>query len=158
MKPPFISTPNDPFAVQEYLTSLVAQDPHAVHRLVKLPAFARRDGGSSSRGDSAHSSTSPAHEMDLDEDDLGADDNSNHRRTADRDIWLYEHLRRLANDLSHPFVTTLQDHCSRETCPEMKAGEWLYLCAAHSTANEVSERTSIHVKRMRMGREQAHQR
>lgn len=44
---------------------------------------------------------------------------------------------RLAIDLSQPFVVTLQEHCSRETCPEMKAGEWLYLCAAHATANEV---------------------
>ncbi|KAK9900460.1 Mob1/phocein [Cystobasidium minutum MCA 4210] len=55
---------------------------------------------------------------------------------VDRDVWLYEHLRRLAIDLSQPFVVTLQEHCTRETCPEMKAGEWLYLCAAHATANE----------------------
>lgn len=51
--------------------------------------------------------------------------------------------RRLANDLSHPFVLTLQEHCSRETCPEMKAGEWLYLCAAHATANEVGLLSTI---------------
>lgn len=41
-------------------------------------------------------------------------------------------------DLSHPFVVALQEHCTRATCPEMKAGEWLYLCAAHASANEVS--------------------
>lgn len=27
----------------------------------------------------------------------------------------------------------LQQECGRSTCPEMKAGEWLYLCVAHGT-------------------------
>jgi hypothetical protein len=27
------------------------------------------------------------------------------------------------------------DECSVKSCPEMKAGEWLYLCAAHSETN-----------------------
>ena len=39
--------------------------------------------------------------------------------------------RRLAQDLSHPLITTLQQECTRASCPEMKAGEWLYLCVAH---------------------------
>lgn len=97
--------------------------------------------------------------------DSSEDDDSDEYEYVDRDVWLYEHLRcvsysicfhafqssssantlydldppnrRLAIDLSQPFVVTLQEHCSRETCPEMKAGEWLYLCAAHATANEV---------------------
>jgi hypothetical protein len=49
-------------------------------------------------------------------------------------------IRRLAQDLTHPLITTLQQECSRTTCPEMKAGEWLYLCVAHGTegAMEVS--------------------
>lgn len=25
----------------------------------------------------------------------------------------------------------LQQECTRASCPEMKAGEWLYLCVAH---------------------------
>jgi hypothetical protein len=25
----------------------------------------------------------------------------------------------------------LQQECTRATCPEMKAGEWMYLCVAH---------------------------
>jgi len=51
--------------------------------------------------------------------------------------------RRLAQDLTHPLITTLQQECSRTTCPEMKAGEWLYLCVAHGTdgAMEVSHFT-----------------
>ena len=40
-------------------------------------------------------------------------------------------LRRLVQDLSHPLITMLQQECSRATCPEMKAGEWMYLCVAH---------------------------
>lgn len=34
----------------------------------------------------------------------------------------------------------LQQECTRITCPEMKAGEWLYLCVAHGNdgAMEVS--------------------
>ena len=39
--------------------------------------------------------------------------------------------RRLAQDLSYPLITTLQQECTRASCPEMKAGEWLYLCVAH---------------------------
>jgi hypothetical protein len=52
-------------------------------------------------------------------------------------------LRRLAQDLSHPLITMLQQVCTRTTCPEMKAGEWLYLCVAHGNdgAMEVSYRT-----------------
>src|SRR6266404_2062050 len=48
--------------------------------------------------------------------------------------------RRLAQDLSHPLITMLQQECTRATCPEMKAGEWMYLCVAHGNdgAMEVS--------------------
>lgn len=55
--------------------------------------------------------------------------------------------RRLAQDLTHPLITTLQQECSRTTCPEMKAGEWLYLCVAHGTegAMEVSHFASIQI-------------
>ena len=40
-------------------------------------------------------------------------------------------LRRLVQDLSHPLITVLQQECTRATCPEMKAGVWMYLCIAH---------------------------
>lgn len=45
----------------------------------------------------------------------------------------YVEHRRLAQDLSHPLITMLQQECTRQTCPEMKAGEWLYLCVAHGS-------------------------
>jgi hypothetical protein len=37
---------------------------------------------------------------------------------------------RLPQDLT-PLLTSLLPVCSRETCPEMKAAEWVYLCVAH---------------------------
>jgi len=62
--------------------------------------------------------------------------------------------RRLAQDLTHPLITTLQQECSRTTCPEMKAGEWLYLCVAHGTdgAMEVSHFTQFHESLVDPGR------
>ncbi|CAE6489100.1 unnamed protein product [Rhizoctonia solani] len=53
------------------------------------------------------------------------------KSSVDDGCWLYEQLRRLAQDLTYPLITNLQLECNRETCPEMKAGEWLYLCVAH---------------------------
>ena len=40
-------------------------------------------------------------------------------------------FRQLAQDLSHTLITMLQQECMRSTCPEMKAGEWVYLRVAH---------------------------
>ena len=64
--------------------------------------------------------------------------------TVDEACWIYEQLRlvsflpgfyfipwRLAQDLSRPLITTLQQKCTCASCPEMKAGEWFYLCVAH---------------------------
>lgn len=48
------------------------------------------------------------------------------------DIWLYEHLRQLCLELTY-LVVRLQQDCTAENCPEMKASEWFYLCASHST-------------------------
>lgn len=51
--------------------------------------------------------------------------------------------RRLAQDLSHPLITTLQQECTRQTCPEMKAGEWLYLCVAHGNEGAMEVRYTL---------------
>lgn len=48
----------------------------------------------------------------------------------DTDLWIYEHLRRLPLDLT-PLLTSLLPVCTRSTCPEMRAGEWQYICVAH---------------------------
>ncbi|WRT64779.1 uncharacterized protein IL334_001713 [Kwoniella shivajii] len=56
-------------------------------------------------------------------------------KAPDKDVWIYEHLRRIPIDL-----TTLINHllpiCNQTTCPEMKAHEWLYLCSAHGGGAE----------------------
>ncbi|WWD21494.1 hypothetical protein CI109_105980 [Kwoniella shandongensis] len=51
-------------------------------------------------------------------------------KAPERDVWIYEHLRRIPIDLT-PFLTSLLPICTRESCPQMKADEWLYLCVAH---------------------------
>jgi hypothetical protein len=56
--------------------------------------------------------------------------------TLNRQVSLLD-CRRLAQDLNHPLITTLQQECTRETCPEMKAGEWLFLCVAHGNGPNV---------------------
>ncbi|KAI0241109.1 hypothetical protein L0F63_006754 [Massospora cicadina] len=46
------------------------------------------------------------------------------------DIWLYEHLRQLCLELTY-LVVQLLSECTSESCPVMKASEWVYLCASH---------------------------
>lgn len=50
-------------------------------------------------------------------------------RQKETDLWVYEHLHRLVIDLT-PLLVALSAACNRSTCPEMKAGEWQYLCVA----------------------------
>ncbi|KAJ3395066.1 MOB member 4, phocein [Lobulomyces angularis] len=45
--------------------------------------------------------------------------------------WQYEHFRQFCNQLNF-LICLLVSECNKETCPEMKAGEYLYLCAAHT--------------------------
>ncbi|TPX31676.1 hypothetical protein SmJEL517_g05040 [Synchytrium microbalum] len=52
--------------------------------------------------------------------------------TQDEDTWQYEHLRQTCLELN-TLVVMLEPDCTYETCPEMKADEWMYLCAAHLT-------------------------
>lgn len=52
--------------------------------------------------------------------------------------------RRLAQDLSHPLITMLQQECTRQSCPEMKAGEWLYLCVAHGNEGSMEVCTYVY--------------
>ncbi|KAF2223814.1 Mob1/phocein, partial [Elsinoe ampelina] len=52
---------------------------------------------------------------------------------VDRGIWLYE-LCRLLVTRANTIITSLfadAPPCSASTCPEMRASEWQYLCAAH---------------------------
>jgi len=70
---------------------------------------------------------------------------------VDLNCWIYEQIRRLAQDLTHPLITLLQQECDRHSCPEMKAGEWLYLCVAHGNGGtmEVSSIPHCYFERRR---------
>ncbi|KIR35942.1 Mob1 family protein [Cryptococcus deuterogattii MMRL2647] len=57
-------------------------------------------------------------------------DGSMDGKGPDRDVWIYEHLRRIPIDLT-PLVTALLPICTRETCPQMRSSEWSYFCVAH---------------------------
>src|SRR3984957_19143689 len=51
--------------------------------------------------------------------------------------------RQLAQDLSHSLITMLQQECTPASCPEMKAGKWLYLCIAHGNKGAMEVCKSI---------------
>ncbi|KAK4103654.1 hypothetical protein N658DRAFT_494155 [Parathielavia hyrcaniae] len=53
----------------------------------------------------------------------------------DRTLWLYELCRFLIAQCNSLIVGFLFDTppCSAATCPEMRAGEWQFLCAVHDT-------------------------
>jgi hypothetical protein len=59
---------------------------------------------------------------------------------ADRNLWLYELCRLLvikANTLLCAFFADMPP-CSAQTCPEMRASEWQYLCAVHDPPKSCS--------------------
>ncbi|KAJ3292229.1 hypothetical protein HK104_005448 [Borealophlyctis nickersoniae] len=52
--------------------------------------------------------------------------------TQDEDVWQYEHLRQVCLELNN-LIVLMEGECTSSTCTEMKADEWMYLCAAHAT-------------------------
>ncbi|GJE86628.1 Mob1/phocein family-like protein [Phanerochaete sordida] len=123
--PPLTSL-DSAFQLQEYISLLIRLNVHDVDTIVSLP------GKSISHDrDSSDGSESPA------------DKEGKGEVTVDESCWVYEQLRRLAQDLSHPLITTLQQECTRQTCPEMKAGEWLYLCVAHGNEGAMEQCCAI---------------
>ena len=92
------------FALQQYIQLKIKQNPAAIEEILQLP------------------------------------------QNQEEDVWQYEHLRfsqlicvdiyweRMICLELHNFIVLLQEtECTPEKCPEMKADEWLYLCAAHQT-------------------------
>ncbi|KDQ14352.1 hypothetical protein BOTBODRAFT_187973 [Botryobasidium botryosum FD-172 SS1] len=116
-EPPLLSSLDSAFQLQEYISLLIRLDVHDVQRIVNLPG--KKEGPNASAGDA---------EKDHAKEGSG---NSEDDRGVDEGCWIYEQLRRLAQDLTQPLITTLQMECTRSSCPEMKAGEWLYFCVAH---------------------------
>jgi hypothetical protein len=128
---PSLASLDSAFQLQEYISLLIRLDVHDVDTIVSVP-------GKGNGKDKAK------------DGELESDEDKERRNevAVDEACWIYEQLRcvwsdfgpwwrfifarrRLAQDLSHPLITMLQQECNRASCPEMKAGEWLYLCVAH---------------------------
>lgn len=134
---PSLSSLDSAFQLQEYISLLIRLDVHDVDTIVSVP------GKSTGR----EKPDNVAEELKGEEGEKEKE--GKNEVTVDEACWIYEQLRcvrpithealvilkayfrRLAQDLSHPLITMLQQECTRASCPEMKAGEWLYLCVAH---------------------------
>lgn len=135
--PPLASL-DSAFQLQEYISLLIRLDVHDVDTIVSLP------GKVTQKDQDESTDVSEVDAKKSEEGDRKSD------ISVDRACWIYEQLRcvassrcsplipplslfcrRLAQDLSHPLITMLQQECTRSSCPQMKAGEWLYLCVAH---------------------------
>ncbi|TFY56641.1 hypothetical protein EVG20_g8851 [Dentipellis fragilis] len=127
---PPLSSLDSAFQLQEYISLLIRLDIHDVDTIVSIP---EKTGGKDS-GSDANGAESPVE---------GKDGGEDGKVEVDQACWCYEQLRRLAQDLSHPLITNLQQECTRATCPEMKAGEWLYLCVAHGNDGAVESCCAI---------------
>ncbi|TFK68541.1 Mob1/phocein [Pluteus cervinus] len=128
---PSLSSLDSAFQLQEYISLLIRLDVHDVEAIVSLP-------GKPKERDSEGADTEVKTE-DKDGEKTGKSTDV----AVDEACWIYEHLRRLAQDLSHPLITMLQQECTRVTCPEMKAGEWLYLCVAHGDGGATEQCCAI---------------
>ncbi|KAF9561181.1 Mob1/phocein [Agrocybe pediades] len=124
---PSLSSLDSAFQLQEYISLLIRLDVHDVERIVSLPGSTSKDKDNDENGESSEKDG----------------EKGKSEVTVDESCWIYEHLRRLAQDLSHPLITTLQQECTRASCPEMKAGEWLYLCVAHGNDGAMEQCCAI---------------
>ncbi|KAF7289813.1 hypothetical protein MIND_01355600 [Mycena indigotica] len=115
---PALASLDSAFQLQEYISLVIRADVHDVERIVSLPG--RKEKGQEGEGEERKEGV-----------------------VVDEACWKYEQLRRLAQDLSHPLITQLQQVCTRATCPEMKAGEWLYLCVAHGNDGAMEQCCAI---------------
>ncbi|KLO06014.1 Mob1/phocein [Schizopora paradoxa] len=122
---PSLSNLESAFQLQEYISLLVRQNPHDVETIVATPEKVK--------------STSTTDEKAEDE----AEKEGKTDIVVEESSWIYEQLRRLAQDLTHPLITSLQLECTRSSCPEMKAGEWLYLCVAHGQEGALEQCCAI---------------
>ncbi|KAI5117827.1 hypothetical protein M0805_003305 [Coniferiporia weirii] len=118
---PSLSDLDSAFQLQEYIALLIHRDSHDVETIVANPG--RVIIGS--------------------QNDPALDKDGKNEIVVDEACWVYEQLRRLAQDLTHPLITSLQQECTRGSCPEMKAGEWLYLCVAHGNDGALEQCCAI---------------
>ncbi|KAI0646406.1 Mob1/phocein [Trametes meyenii] len=125
---PPISALDSAFQLQEYISLIIRLDVHNVEKIVAIPG--------KEQSDNAENGGAKGDDKETDKDAAGG-------VNVDPACWVYEHLRRVAQDLSHPLITMLQQECTRTSCPEMKAGEWLYLCVAHGNEGAMEQCCAI---------------
>ncbi|KAG7086851.1 hypothetical protein E1B28_002772 [Marasmius oreades] len=140
---PQLSSLDSAFQLQEYISLLIRLDVHDVERIIEVPGKKGKEESSSS--DSNAKDSKPSEEQKAEDGSKLAEDKEGKEKdtAVDEYCWIYEHLRRLAQDLTHPLITMLQQECNRSTCPEMKAGEWLYLCVAHGNDGAMEQCCAI---------------
>ncbi|KAI0305277.1 Mob1/phocein [Multifurca ochricompacta] len=129
---PDLSTLDSAFQLQEFISLTIRSNIHDVSAIISIP-----DSRSNTEGDLEDNNAMQTEESD------GDKDAKNNEFAVDEACWIYEQLRRLAQDLSHPLITMLQQECTRATCPEMKAGEWMYLCVAHGNDGAMEQCCAI---------------
>ncbi|PPQ87941.1 hypothetical protein CVT25_001126 [Psilocybe cyanescens] len=133
---PSLASLDSAFQLQEYISLLIRLDVHDVEAIISFPGSSQKDKDSASEKDKEE-------QKDNTKDGDKDADKAKNEVTVDEGCWIYEQLRRLAQDLSHPLITTLQQECTRASCPEMKAGEWLYLCVAHGNDGAMEQCCAI---------------
>ncbi|KAI9510202.1 Mob1/phocein [Russula earlei] len=119
------------FQLQEFISLTIRSNIHDVSAIISVP-----DSRGNTEGAIDDSNSALSEEADGDKD-------TRSEFAVDEACWIYEQLRRLAQDLSHPLITMLQQECTRATCPEMKAGEWMYLCVAHGNDGAMEQCCAI---------------
>ncbi|KAI6010138.1 Mob1/phocein [Pisolithus marmoratus] len=133
---PPLSSLDSAFQLQEYISLLIRLDVHDVDTIVSLP-------GKTTHRDRDKDTDEPGQDASESDGKKVEDGERKGEPSVDRACWIYEQLRRLAQDLSHPLITTLQQECTRSSCPQMQAGEWLYLCVAHGNDEALEQCCAI---------------
>ncbi|KAL0958184.1 hypothetical protein HGRIS_000347 [Hohenbuehelia grisea] len=133
---PSLSSLDSAFQLQEYISLLIRLDVHDVDSIVSIPGKNTKAEGTETKEKREGETTEIVEEKEADKDRKS-------EVSVDEACWIYEQLRRLAQDLTHPLITMLQQECTRASCPEMKAGEWLYLCVAHGNDGAMEQCCAI---------------
>lgn len=133
---PPLSSLDSAFQLQEYISLLIRLDVHDVDTIVSLP-------GKATHKDKDKDTDEPGQDASESDGKKVEDGERKGEPSVDRACWIYEQLRRLAQDLSHPLITALQQECTRHSCPQMQAGEWLYLCVAHGNDEAMEQCCAI---------------
>lgn len=136
---------DSPFQLQEYLALLLADaaargtpSHDDVERIVRLPSAgglgdADAGPGTAHGADNGHPPAPAAPTPALHAGPAAAEE----PHSVEIDVWIYEHLRRIVQDLGSTLVPALQAVCrpplygGEAGCAAMNAGAWMFLCAAH---------------------------